>query len=197
MKEKRVVQILITVIALAFIITHLIWPTIKIDAITITLVIVAIIPWLAPLFKSIELPGGLKFEFQELRQIEKSARRVGLIKTNQNTEVTKKDYSFLAIADQDSNLALAGLRIEIEKRIKQIAKDSQIEPKRRGIIHLLRKLGEVNILNFEERAVIADMLVVLNKASHGETYDERVANWVIDIGPKILDSLDTKSGFKN
>jgi hypothetical protein len=34
----------------------------------LTLLIVATVPWLAPLFKSLELPGGWKVEFQELRK---------------------------------------------------------------------------------------------------------------------------------
>ena len=35
------------------------------DPITISLLIIGIIPWLAPLIKSFELPGGLKVEFSE------------------------------------------------------------------------------------------------------------------------------------
>lgn len=192
MSEKRLIQLIITSAAVLFAFIHLIWPNIKVDIITISLIVIAIFPWLAPLFKSVELPGGLKIEFQELKQVEESAQKAGLIKEEALPDYKKYDYSFLAVADQDSNLAVTGLRIEIEKRIKKLAKVAKIVPKRRGIIHLLRRLGDVNILNPEERYVLADILVVLNKASHEEEYDYRIARWVIDIGPKILDTLNDK-----
>jgi hypothetical protein len=190
--EKRRIQLIITSAAILFAFIHLVWPNIKVDVITISLIVIAIFPWLAPLFKSVELPGGLKIEFQELKQVEESAQKAGLIKEEALPDHKKHDYSFLAVADQDSNLAVTGLRIEIEKRIKKLAKAAKIVPKRRGIIHLLRRLGDVNILNSEERSVLADILVVLNKASHEEEYDYRIARWVIDNGPKILDSLNEK-----
>ena len=63
MKEIRIIQIVITIVSLSFIVGHLIFPSIKIDSITISLLIIAVIPWLFPLFKSLELPGGFKFEF--------------------------------------------------------------------------------------------------------------------------------------
>ena len=45
---------------------HIVWPELKIDAITIALLVIATLPWLAPLVKSIELPGGWKLEFAQI-----------------------------------------------------------------------------------------------------------------------------------
>ncbi|MCZ6528930.1 MAG: hypothetical protein O6949_01180 [Chloroflexi bacterium] len=59
---------IITGLALALAAVHLLVPDIKIDAITIALLILAMAPWLAPLLKTIELPGGWKFEFRELKE---------------------------------------------------------------------------------------------------------------------------------
>lgn len=56
----------IAAIVVAFI--HVICPNIKIDVITIVLLFIALIPWLSPLFKSLEFPGGWKIEFQEVKQ---------------------------------------------------------------------------------------------------------------------------------
>jgi hypothetical protein len=58
----------ITLGALTLILLHLIFPELAIDYITLTLIIVAIIPWLAPIFKSLEFPGGWKIEFQEMKK---------------------------------------------------------------------------------------------------------------------------------
>ncbi len=58
----------ITIAALLIALAHLIWPTIAIDAITLILLFIALIPWLSPLFKSLEIPGGWKIEFQEIKE---------------------------------------------------------------------------------------------------------------------------------
>ncbi|MBC6989387.1 hypothetical protein [Hymenobacter sp. BT491] len=42
-------------------------PDIRIDAITLGLLILSVVPWLAPIIKSIEVPGVGKLEFQELK----------------------------------------------------------------------------------------------------------------------------------
>ena len=47
------------------------------DAITLALLAIAIVPWLAPIFKSLEFPGGLKVEFQELQKAAQRALQRG------------------------------------------------------------------------------------------------------------------------
>ncbi len=44
------------------------WPELKIDGVTLGLLGIALLPWLQPLLKSIELPGGLKLEMQDYEQ---------------------------------------------------------------------------------------------------------------------------------
>jgi methyl-accepting chemotaxis protein len=64
----RPVSILITTIALAAVVAHLIWPDLAIDAIALALVGIAILPWLGPILESIELPGGFKASFREVKE---------------------------------------------------------------------------------------------------------------------------------
>jgi hypothetical protein len=45
----------------------MIWPNIKIDSITITLLIVAIIPWVLPYIKGFEIPGVIKVDLPETK----------------------------------------------------------------------------------------------------------------------------------
>src|SRR5688572_10173760 len=70
---------IVTGSAVALAIGHLIWPAAAIDAITATLLLVAIDPWLQPLFKSLELPGGVKVEFQDLERVTARADAAGLL----------------------------------------------------------------------------------------------------------------------
>src|SRR5574337_797154 len=60
---------------------HLAWPGIAIDAITVTLFLVAVIPWLGPLFRAVELPGGVKVEFAELEKAQREAESAGILAT--------------------------------------------------------------------------------------------------------------------
>lgn len=189
--SARIVQLLITVVALLTVSVHLIWPDLKIDAITLSLIIVAILPWLAPLFKSIELPGGWKFEFQDLVKAEERAEEAGLLAE----PAEAPEYSFQIVAEKDPNLALAGLRIEIENRLVKLAESANIDTRKTSVGRLINTLNKSNLLSFEERSVLADLIILLNAAVHGAKVDERSADWAMDIGPRLLKGLDNKIQF--
>ena len=63
--NSRLLQCVITIAAILIVLIHLIFPNLKIDAITITLLLIAVVPWLSPLFKSIEFPGGGNLNFEK------------------------------------------------------------------------------------------------------------------------------------
>lgn len=62
------IKILISLCALGIIIARIILPNLKIDAITLGLLVVATLPWFADLLDSAELPGGWKFAFKDLKE---------------------------------------------------------------------------------------------------------------------------------
>ena len=65
-------KIAVTTVGLVAAAVHMWKPDLKIDSITIVLVVIAILPWLQPLIKSIELLG-VKLELQELKaQVEEA-----------------------------------------------------------------------------------------------------------------------------
>ncbi len=185
---KRLRQF-VTLGALVLALVHLIWPALAIDAITLALVVIAVVPWLAPIFKSLEFPGGWKVEFQELQKAAERAGQAGLLAPTPQM-VTETDYTFQRVAEQDPNLALAGLRIEIEKRLVALAEKRGIEVRGRGLGQLLRLLSERNALSQQERSVLADLAGLLNSAVHGATVDRRGADWAIEVGPRLLRALD-------
>ena len=190
MKVRRI-QIGITIIAIAFIIIHLIWPNLAVDGITLVLIIVAIIPWLAPLFKSLEFPGGWKIEFQDLQKAKNEAEKVGLL-SSESSEGDISQYAFQVVADDDPNLALAGLRIEIEKRLQTIARSNEIPVGRQGVGGLMRVLKKEGVLSQQEYNVLADMVGMLNSAVHGASVDKRAVSWAMDTGQRLLKSLDER-----
>ena len=65
--RSNVLRTAISVCAIILMVAHLVLPSISIDQITVTLFIVAIVPWLSSVFKSLDLPGVGKLEFQQLK----------------------------------------------------------------------------------------------------------------------------------
>lgn len=191
MKTTKI-QIAISAVAVVIIVVHLVWPKVAIDGITLALLVIAIVPWLAPLFKSLEFPGGWKVEFQDLQKAKNEADKAGLLAPS-NTINATPEYSFQMIANDDPNLALAGLRIEIEKRLMDLAESNNISVKRQGIGGLMRILSNEGILTQQEYGALADMVGMLNSAVHGATVDKRAVDWALETGPRLLKSLDNKT----
>jgi hypothetical protein len=185
--QKRLRQV-VTTGALSAALAHLLWPRLAIDAVTLALLGIAIVPWLSPIFKSLEFPGGWKVEFQELQKAGLRAEEAGLLAPA--TTVTETEFSFERALEQDPNLALAGLRIEIEKRLVALAQKNGLDVKGRGLGQLLRILGENNVLDQQARSSLADLTSLLNSAVHGASVDPEVATWAIGIGPRLLRGLD-------
>jgi hypothetical protein len=188
---KRLRQV-VSLGALLLALAHIVWPQLAIDAVALALIVIAILPWLAPLVKSLELPGGWKVEFQELQKAASRAETAGLLAAEPaEPEVL---FSFQSIANRDPVLALAGLRIEIEKRLVQLTEARNLNVSRRplGVGQLLRLLALAEVLTNEERSILADMVNLLNSAVHGAEVDPRAAAWAIDVGPRLLTSLDER-----
>lgn len=184
----------VTGTAVALAIGHLVWPAAAIDAITATLLLVAIVPWLQPLFKSLELPGGVKVEFQDLERVAARADAAGLLASSPPTE--RPRYSFLEVASSDPNLALAGLRIELERRLELLAHSrGELPPK--GVGNLLRFLNSRELIGGQEREVLSDLAVLLNSAVHGARVDPEAAKWALEMGPRILQALEDRAAAQH
>ena len=90
MLVERRLRIGVTVCATMLAAAHVLRPALNIDSITVALLIAAAIPWLQPIFKSVELPGGFKVELQELKREVKEA--IGAASSAEN----KADYAMSA-----------------------------------------------------------------------------------------------------
>ena len=189
MTSARWIAVGISVVATALLVAHLVWPNLTIDPFAIVLLGVAILPWLAPLFKAIELPGGLKVEFAELEKAEKLAESAGLLPPiNETDKPVRKSEQVLSTTDP--NLALASLRIELERRLRRIALRNGVLDQKHGIGGLLRELGQRNLLSQQQIAIVGDLLPSLNAAVHGAEVDFRAAVWANTVGQQILAALD-------
>ncbi len=190
MKSKLAISISISSVAVVLAGLHLAFPSWAVDVKTLVLVGIAILPWLGTVFESLELPGGWKVKYRDLKEAEEKAKSAGLLDSSPEAVAP----SYMAIADRDPNLALAGLRIEIEKRLRKIADTKGIDSQRLGMGQLLRKLSDAQAISPNQRSVLSDMTSLLNNAAHGAEVDDRAAEWAINVGPKLLATLDQRVG---
>jgi hypothetical protein len=58
----------VTIVALATVAAHLIWPKLRIDFVTVVLLAIASLPWLRGIVTSVELPGGASVKLAERRR---------------------------------------------------------------------------------------------------------------------------------
>jgi hypothetical protein len=188
--KQYAAHIAISAVALVFVAIHLIWPQLGVDGPTLALLLLASLPWLGAVFKSIELPGGLKVEYPDLLKAQRNADDAGLLKFSEAAAREKGLLTFAPIAEEDPNLALAGLRIQIERRLRAIAQARGISAERKSIRQLLRLLSEQGVLSEQQLSVLNDLLDLLNRAVHGAQVDRRSGEWAIEVGPQLLAALD-------
>lgn len=191
--NNKILKQIVTFFALLLALVHLIWPSLGIDFITVVLLAAAIIPWLAPLFKSLEFPGGWKVEFQDLQKASDKADAIGLLSPVNEEAGKEQQYSFMIVSEQDPNLALAGLRIELEKKLNTLAISFGHEIKSRGIGGILREVLDKQLINKEEYSILTDMIGLLNQAAHGAQVDKRAAEWAISVGPRLLETFEERA----
>lgn len=178
-----------TVVALAIFAGRIFFPNLKIDVVSLGLLAFAILPWLAPLIKSAELPGVGKIEFRDVRDAAvkvTGGENVGPAAASRGAE-----QLYISIADQDPRLALVGLRIEIEKRLRELAELTDAR-KNQPLISLTRELERKEILHPASAVGLRELIFYGNEAAHGAAVSADVAASAVEYGPNVLAILDAK-----
>ena len=191
MNTMRKVQVSVTVGALAATFVHIVWPELAIDNVTIALLILAAIPWLVPLFKSLEIPGGWKFEFQDLEKTTERAVSAGLLDSGAESE-SSTDRSFQFRLVEDPYKVVSDVRIGIEHRLEELATIGGLELELRGSGYLLHTLVKHNLISPEQRSVLAEIIGMLNTVIHRPVLDYFAVKWVVESGPRLLQGLDVQ-----
>ena len=187
---------------LAFV--HIFWPNFGIDITSTTLLLIAILIWYLPYIKSIKIPGLLEIELRDLKSAtdkitgavprprEAVPKKVSkavkldaiLVEEKDSISVLKK------IAESDPNLAFVGFRIELEKKLLELGEKHGIETKRKSLGMIVKRLTEKDILHPSVANGLYELIALGNQAAHGANVTPNAANWITDIGPSILNTLD-------
>jgi hypothetical protein len=185
-------KIIITSVAIGVAAIHLWRPELHIDAITFGLIVLAILPWINKLIKKAEFPGGWKVEFQDVQAAGEKVTRSQTVEARLAQAPTP---SYVEISDRDPNLALVGLRIEIERRLRQLARQSGLE-ENRPLMYMIGDLRKLGVLDASSVAGLQELVMAGNQAAHGAEVERSAAEWAIDFGPRVLAALDAKLNTK-
>ena len=130
-------------------------------------------------------------DLKRWKEIDKKASEAGILKSE---IADNKQYTFYGLRYSDPKLALAGLRIEIESVLRKIAEANQLDTSRTGIGQMAKVLRQHQLINDNERAIIFDLVGILNKAVHNQLkeYESESFDWVFDLGLNLLKSLNAK-----
>lgn len=167
-------------------------PFVQIDNTAILLMILVLITPFASHIKKIKLGD---FEAELTQDIEKLKQRVEETdKAKKEPEISTKTNTLseelYELASKDVILALAKLRIEIERRLKRLfifGKEMNVS----GLRAMTQTLTATGVIDNELRNIILDLTSILNRASHGEELptEAKIDN-ILEIGITIINELD-------
>lgn len=162
---------------------------ILIDNTTILLMVLVILTPFASHIRKIKW-GDFEAELLE-KDIKKLEEKVEEIKPDQ--EISERTDNLATelqeLAEKDSVLALAKLRIEIEVRLKRLFTFSKNEYNH-GIRTMVQVLTATGVISNRIRNMILEITSILNRAVHGDISTEAKIDIVLDVGVKIIDELD-------
>jgi hypothetical protein len=184
-----------SLIALGFILVHILKPSLKVDSITIALIVIAMLPWLYSVIESAKFPGGYEIKF---RDISKAGEKIGgggvVAEMSASAAADSALQSTLErVQSIDPNLAVAGLRIEIEKSVRKIA-DAHGVPSRGPLTNLVNTLGTRGVFPGSMVDGLKTLIQIGNSAVHGASVDPSAAEWAIIHSQQIIRSLNRIGG---
>lgn len=188
MKQHFWLKLTISIIGLGLIAARLIWPHINIDAIILGLLAVAILPWLSSLIESAKFPGGWEVKF---RDVQAAGQKVTAESPASEMKALDRPAPYLSVSEQDPNLALVGLRIQIEERLRALAERYDVK-EHRSLLRLFQELRNQGVLNDASMSGLQEIVMAGNQAAHGAKVEPAVAQWAFTYGPQILAALDSK-----
>lgn len=190
-------------LAIVLMMGHLFCPAMRIDWQTIVLLGIAAGVWVWPTIKTIEVAGN-KIELRDMKNATEKVEpklitgdvivNAGPATLSSSGEVKYADHleGLEAIYASDPALAVVGLRIELEKRLRMLAESSGMDARRMSVGVLTRQLAQRELLPAEVVGGMADLIQLGNAAAHGAKVAPDAGAWALDRAPAILRALDKR-----
>lgn len=202
---------LLAVLLIALLIVHLAFPSLAIDPTFLGLLVLLILVLMLPYSKAIHFPGGGGIEFVlhdaeravkvAEAQPRKEPRRIvtsGEIRPTGDLTLrtirAEENRIWQEYVTRDPNVALAGLRIEIERLLRTLSHlVGGVEiPRLSSIRQVLDLLRNKEVLTPAEAEAVDQVVQVCNRAVHAEVVTIETAQATADLGERVLALLRSK-----
>lgn len=164
---------------------------VKIDNTTILLIVLLLLSPLSNSLKKIKW-GDFEAEIEsaEVKKIESEIKKLPEDDSPKPYEIDDITESILSVLEQDHILALAKLRIELEKVLSKIlAATENGGGHQLGLSKILRRLEKSTSFDKQFISPIRDVIAIGNRAIHGEEVQKGTAKNIVNIGIDLLQKL--------
>jgi len=194
----KIIHYLHWLVGIILIFLHSFFPSqFIIDNSIILIYFISSIPFIAQFLKEVNILGA-KFKFkEEIRKTEKLINMSGTAKIRTEVDASLAVVKSKALdnarklLDSDPVLALAALRIEIEKSLKTIAKRLDLPIKeKRSITEIIVNLKRKEIFSHEQVLILRKIIQMCNKAVHGAVISKSEAKEIIFLTEKFYRTLE-------
>lgn len=190
---------IVFLIALILLVSHLLaWERITIDSTTLILLAILL---LSPFIEQIRRIRVGEFEAEiaptEVKKVKLEAdRRLGTGATREATapEIRTVGEDLLDLLDKDHVLALAKLRMELERTLNRLYVSSAPNAKQRrqlGLNRLVGALVQSEVLPTQLSGPVREIIYLCNRAVHGEHIRPDDARSIVGIGIQVLEHIDS------
>ena len=188
---------IIVLLGLALIIIHGFWNNFfMVDYYTIIIFVILSIPFLSHFLKSAKVAGA-EFEFREeiesTKKVVQQSVEIAKSKATGKSKTVKFEtfnlYSTKKLLNSDPILALASLRIEIERKLSLAVKFFKLRVKGENLSEFIEALKMKEILNPEQVSALRKIVDMCNKAVHGYTITREEAGEIVDLAEELNQSF--------
>lgn len=191
----KIIQWLIVIIGMILIVVHGFWSNVfKVSGITILILFILSIPFVAQYLRKAKFPGA-EFEFkEEIREtqelVKKSVEQAEKAESAGKRKILPFETFNLSVVrellNSDPVLALAALRIEIEKKLRSAADFLDLPTRDKlPIFKLIEGVSRKEMLSFEQITALRKIVNMCNKAIHGSLISGEEAKEIIDLAEKL------------
>ena len=181
---------------------HMFLPAVEIDAIALALIAIAALPWILPYVTGLEIPGVIKITLPETKAATEKLAREPIIVPAARLQFSghaptvrvapaPDQFEYLRrVYETDPNLSLVAVRMEIEKKVVQLAHVAGVPTDRVGLTRIVRDLAKREIISTSAAAGLSELVALGNQAAHGAKVTKEAAEWVLDVAPTLLLQLE-------
>lgn len=169
-----------------------------VDVFTVVILFILFIPFVAKYLRKAKFPGA-EFEFKdEIRETEKLVKLS--VKQAEDAEragekkalpfETFKLSAVRELLDSDPVLALAALRIEMERKLRLLGDSLDLPIRTKlSLSKLVEVVGKEGLLSFEQVTALEKILNMCNKAIHGSLISKEEAEEIVNLADELNKSF--------